>query len=151
MAASNCARKNLSLISINSTQEWQCLLNANSGNETIFIIAGKKILKCGNAALRATGASFWTSGSNEGEYCNTLNVYSWCSLNGTLMKPEFLALGGGASYWKNTAATNPADERCLIYSLNSTSSETTGLEHASCNASNYYICEVKSLYGKFNS
>lgn len=89
-------------------------------------------------ALRATGASFWTSGSNEGEFCNTLNVYSWCSFNRTLLQPEFF----GETYWKNKTAANSEMDRCLIYKLNETALEKTGLEHASCAANNFYICEV---------
>jgi len=140
MAASNCAKNNLSLLSIPSALEWQCLAKANSGKQINFL----KSKKAGffNVALRATGASFWTSGSNEGEFCNSLNVYSWCSLNKTLLQPEFLASGGGASYWKNTTAANSEADRCLIYKLNETVSENTGFEHAPYSANNFYICEV---------
>jgi len=88
-------------------------------------------------AISATGVDFWTSGSNEGDFCNTLNVYSWCSSN-EILAPQLLT----QPYWRNLTAKDPELDRCLAFKFNKTDLEITGFEHEPCNSTNFYICEV---------
>jgi len=95
--------------------------------------------------IKTIGMTFWTSGSNEGDFCNTLNVYSWCSLENTLLLPDYFTEAGSKVVWKNMTAKKPDVDRCLVLGLNKTDKEITGLEHETCNATNFYICEVLNL------
>jgi hypothetical protein len=99
-----------------------------------------------NLDLAKIGSSFWSSGSNEGDLCNTLKVYSWCSLESTLIAPEFVSPGGNNLFWRNSTAGDAEMDRCLVYKLNSSSSEIAGFEHSPCSAQNFYICEVKDTH-----
>jgi hypothetical protein len=88
---------------------------------------------------------FWTSGSNEGEYCNLQNVFNWCSQtegNSTVFVPEFLAKVGN-KYFRNMLANDSAIDRCLAFKLNATKNETSGFELEECNKTMKYICEPK--------
>jgi hypothetical protein len=92
--------------------------------------------------LKSVGLEFWTSGSNEGDFCDTLNVNSWCSLNETLLLPEFFEANGNMSLYRNVTSGNKTLERCLALNLNGTNSERFVMEHSMCNKTNFYICEV---------
>jgi hypothetical protein len=90
--------------------------------------------------LKKIGLEFWTSGSNEGEFCNAQNVYTWCSIeNGTLFQQHQLP---GSDMWRNSKAKDFELDRCVVYKLNESTADKPGLEHSACSAKKFYICEV---------
>jgi hypothetical protein len=96
--------------------------------------------------LKEKGLEFWTSGSNEGESCNAQNVYSWCSAtNVSTFEPEFLERVQN-KFFRNLIAKDAANDRCVTFKLNASNTETSGFEHAACNKSLNYICEVFFKY-----
>jgi hypothetical protein len=79
------------------------------------------------------------SGANEGEFCDTEGVYSWCSSGKHVFKTEIQL-----HFVDKNTTLKPAD-RCLA--LKSVDS-ALGLYHAPCNTSidkKSAICEVKNI------
>jgi hypothetical protein len=90
---------------------------------------------CVSAASVKVPARVWTSGANEGEYCDVEKIYSWCAINGTRVKREAISLP-----W---ADANPpeARERCLSVH---TKAPAFPIDDAECNVDKLYaVCEVK--------
>jgi hypothetical protein len=89
------------------------------------------------------GFEFWTSGSNEGEHCSVQNIYTWCSStsNDSLFEPEFLATTE-QKFFRDFDTRNIVNDRCIIMKFNATVNASSGFEHAACNKTLKYICEV---------
>jgi hypothetical protein len=69
-------------------------------------------------------------------------VYSWCSAaDDSLFAPEFLERAQN-KYFRNLIANDSANDRCITLKLNATANETSGFDHAACNKTLNYICEV---------
>jgi len=143
VAVANCLNKGMALLSVASEKEWTTISNIYTGTlHTTFIKLHNQHLKTKTIDIKSIGLTFWTSGSNEGEFCNTLNVYGWCSaLNKSLLLPEFLA-ANKTKFWSNATAANPETDRCLAFNFNKTKDDKVGFIHQQCNATNNYICEV---------
>jgi hypothetical protein len=93
--------------------------------------------------FKGDGNEFWTSGSNEGVMCDKQNVYNWCSPsnNDSVFLPEFLTQTEN-KFFLNIKAADPGKDRCVTLKMNLTSSDKIGFEHAPCNKTLRYICEV---------
>ncbi|XP_059489967.1 uncharacterized protein LOC132205108 [Neocloeon triangulifer] len=125
-AATYCKAKNLSLLSIDSPLEFRCLLN-------LF----KYLVKA-----YPSFSYYWTSGANEGDRCDDFKVYSWCSLNDTLLSAEFSpTMSPNNSLWSIAMPSNKTADRCLLFKFNRTTTESKGLQHLSCQRTFPYICE----------
>jgi hypothetical protein len=90
-----------------------------------------------SAAAVKVPTSFWTSGANEGEYCDVEQTYSWCA-EGTQVKRKEMTLP--------FVDANPPDakERCLSLNLKESN---FSLDYVECTATKYTICEVKATSG----
>jgi hypothetical protein len=130
----------MTLLSIESNAEWQCIHGQSQSTCSKLTKKGKKPFTF-YKALKPLGNEFWTSGSNEGESCNKQNIYNWCSLNDTFLQSE-LTVQTGNQYFRNVAAANSETDRCLLFKLNGSTSDIVGLEHANCGNAKNYICEV---------
>jgi len=80
--------------------------------------------------------SVWTSGSNEGSFCDVERTSAWCSTAAIISATD---VNNIASY--KFPSENVTSDRCL--SLNVTSSSIQ-LTHANCNKSQQFLCEVIS-------
>ncbi|XP_059479104.1 uncharacterized protein LOC132198857 [Neocloeon triangulifer] len=126
-AAAHCKAKQLSLLSIDTALEFQCLLDLF---KTYIVNANPNF------------NNFWTSGANEGELCEDFKVYSWCSLNNTLLSSEFSPTRSpNSSFWSIATATNKTADRCLLFKFNRSTTESKGLQHLPCQRNVPYICE----------
>jgi len=76
---------------------------------------------------------FWTSGANEGEYCDTEKVYSWCSMEKRVRRQEISA------NWMDATKEPTASERCLSLQLKDAK---YGLGFSNCGSKHSIICEV---------
>jgi hypothetical protein len=76
---------------------------------------------------------FWTSGANEGEYCDTVKVYSWCS-TGTRFQRMDVAVD-----WVNKTKEPAANERCLVLRAKA---KKYGLDFSPCDVQSSVLCEV---------
>jgi hypothetical protein len=81
------------------------------------------------------GDIFWTSGSNEGESCNKLDVHTWCA------SENKSAITLASNYWVNRTVSSD-ENRCHSFRYNKTASEVAGLELTPCNQTHFYVCEV---------
>jgi len=84
-----------------------------------------------------TDVSVWTSGSNEGEYCDVVDrKYSWCS-TGALVSPTDV---NKTENWVDVfdAAKAPS-LRCLLLTV---IAAKAGLSHAGCEEKRPFLCEV---------
>jgi hypothetical protein len=86
------------------------------------------------AATFAKDYNFWTSGANEGEYCDTSKVYSWCSAGTRLFKRADVAVD-----WVNATKEPGANERCLVLRAKAAK---YGLDFSQCSIKNSVLCEV---------
>jgi len=84
--------------------------------------------------------SVWTSGSNEGNFCDVERTYSWCSI-GALISPTDV---NKTDNWVDVLdASKAASLRCLSLTVNGTK---TGLAHANCEEKRPFVCEVENKY-----
>jgi len=85
------------------------------------------------AATYNKSFDFWTSGANEGEYCDSEKVYSWCS-NGKRFRKQDISL----NWVDGTKEPSPA-ERCLALK---TKDADFSLDFAECGSKRSLLCEV---------
>jgi len=83
-----------------------------------------------------TLTSIWTSGSNEGEFCDIEDKYSWCSINSLINQSDV----NNTKYWSKMATANSTADRCLELITNDTQ---IGLHNAYCNDKKPFMCEVR--------
>jgi len=86
--------------------------------------------------IKTIGSAFWTSGADEGEFCDTLDVHNWCASD------QKQAINLTTDLWANRTVS--AANRCHTFRFNTTAKESTGLQLSACNQTNFYICEVVS-------
>lgn len=132
-AAVNCKAKKLALLSIDSVAEWQCLYEIYSSKEN-KVALWKNTKKLKILGIKSVGNVFWTSGSNEGEFCDKLDVHTSCS------SENMSAITLAANLWANRTSSD--ENRWHSFRYNTTASETTGILLTACNKTNFYVCEV---------
>jgi hypothetical protein len=78
---------------------------------------------------------FWTSGANEGDFCNTEGVYGWCSNGKRVIKTNIQL-----TFLDLKKVIKPLDRCLALQSVNS----ALGLYHTPCSNTNEKtaICEV---------
>jgi len=77
---------------------------------------------------------FWTSGANEGEYCDTEKVYSWCS-NGKRVRKQDISVN-----WVDGTKEPTSAERCLTLK---TKDADSSLAFTECGSKRSLLCEVR--------
>ncbi|XP_065346528.1 uncharacterized protein LOC135943792 [Cloeon dipterum] len=90
-AASRCTAMNMTLLTVTSLEELDCLASLKDG-------------------------TFWTSGSNEDANCDLEKKYAWCSTGYNIST----ALVSSPSFWLPTNAPPSALERCLAVVFSTT-------------------------------
>jgi len=80
--------------------------------------------------------SVWTSGSNEGNLCDTERTYAWCA-TGALISPAEV---NRTENWVDVPdAAKAPSQRCLL--LTATAAKV-GLSHSGCEEKRPFLCEV---------
>jgi hypothetical protein len=87
----------------------------------------------------------WTTGSSEGNACDTEKTYGWCP-SGKLFNESQLA---DASYWATLPNGSASTKRCL--ELNYDASKGVTLANADCSLDKKsFICQVGKSISYFN-
>jgi hypothetical protein len=81
--------------------------------------------------------NFWTIGANEGQFCDTAMVYSWCNVGKLVSKQEI------SIKWVNTTKAPAINETCLSLQLKDAE---FALQHSKCGADKLsFVCEVRII------
>jgi len=80
----------------------------------------------------------WTSGSNEGTFCDVERTYTWCSSGSIISEVDV----NKTDNWLDIPGKQSASTRCLSMSLNAT---TRALTHKSCEEKMPFLCEVNLI------
>jgi hypothetical protein len=129
-----CLSRNMTLVSLENLEKFNALSSlAPKQCENLFILK-EEINKIKFPVLQST---FWLSGSNEGENCDIVQKYSWCSAGVTF--PAELE-----SYWlsKVTTTVTNTTERCIAYKKNTSPTDTVGFLQKNCVDKYPFMCET---------
>ncbi|XP_065345747.1 C-type lection lectoxin-Enh3-like [Cloeon dipterum] len=88
-----------------------------------------------NCLASFKAGTYWTSGSNEDENCDTHKKYAWCSTGNNVSS----TLISSPDFWLNN--TSSSLERCLAL-VNTADPKTQGLVHRKCDDALNYICQI---------
>jgi len=132
-AALSCGKINMSLLAAENTATLKSMVSKIAGN---FVTSSFR--KHGLKLSSFTGNfgksyDFWTSGANEGEFCDSEKVYSWCS-NGKRVRRQEISM----NWVDGTKEPSPA-ERCLALK---TKDADFGLDFVECGSKRSLLCEV---------
>jgi len=135
-AALSCAKLNMSLLAAENSTTLKSMVSKIAGN-FLNLFLTKKVSKKSHFFPAYYGKSFdfWTSGANEGEYCDTEKVYSWCS-NGKRVRRQEISVN-----WVDAAKEPTSAERCLSLK---TKDADFGLAFAECVSKRSLLCEVRA-------
>jgi len=84
-----------------------------------------------------TAFDFWTSGANEGEFCDTESIFSWCSIEKRVRKEEIKI------NWSLTTNQPTAAQRCLDLKVGKDASVDLAL--SDCASKLPFVCQVHIL------
>jgi len=130
-AVESCAKLNMSLITAENATNVKSMVSKISGKIEFF--NQKNLNKNISSALGAT-FDFWTSGANEGEFCDVEMVYSWCTSGVRVRRQDI------AAKWVNLSKQPAPTERCLTFH---TKDSDFGLDFSTCASKYSLVCEVR--------
>jgi len=130
-----CSSMKMSLISIDSVAKLLCLFKLIPAGVNLFIYYNIYKLKLTNPDFKLS--TFITSAVNDDDRCDQEGVYSWCSLNKTLLLPALMK-----SFTKPSVKYQ---DRCLAFNASSSTDNSSALARTSCTENSLpFICEPSS-------
>jgi hypothetical protein len=107
----------------------------------VILIYYNECLKIFTDNITSLGLHFWTSGSNEGENCDTQNVFEWCSIATNIEAAQI----SNDSFWVSQNAPISPKERCLLLQYSEKIGSSVGVKLTDCEKQYPALCEVRKF------
>ncbi|XP_059474381.1 uncharacterized protein LOC132196029 [Neocloeon triangulifer] len=113
-AVISCLQKNMAVISVPTINDMEIYVKLWKTN-------------------KGSTVNYWTSGANDGSFCDVENVYTWCAPNVTVAPDDVTML----KYWSIAKTFNAITDRCIAIQFNATSAS---IYFTQCENKLAYIC-----------